>query len=79
MGLSGDGNVGLQTFGRDISPHMAGTLTAKNGQTTVASTSYTDELLQYNPGMAMVRAQQLGNWETQNEIAKANRYMNEIT
>jgi len=79
MGLSGDGNVGLQKFGRDVSPHMAATLTAKNDQATVASMSYTDELLQDNPGMDMVRAQQLENWATQNEIAKANRYMNEIT
>lgn len=79
MGLSGDGNVGLQKFGRDVSPHMAGTLTAKIDQATVASTSYTDELLQDNPGMDMVRAQQLENWATQNEIATANRYMNGIT
>mmetsp|Transcript_6723 Transcript_6723/g.10093 ORF Transcript_6723/g.10093 Transcript_6723/m.10093 type:complete len:317 (-) Transcript_6723:98-1048(-) len=79
MGLSGDGNVGLQKFGRDISPHMAGTLTAKIDQAPVAdSMSYTDGLLQSNPGMDAVRAQQLENWATQKEIATANRYMNEV-
>ena len=40
--------------------------------------SYADELMQGNPGMDAARAQQLENWATQNEIAMANRYMNEI-
>jgi hypothetical protein len=76
MGLSGDGNVGLQKIGRDVSPHMARTLTAKIDQAAVPSLSYTDELLQANPGMDLVRAQQLESWTTQQEIAKSNRYMN---
>ena len=57
MGLSGDGNSGLRKIGRDVSPHMARTLTAKIDQAAVASMSYTDELLQENPGMDVVRAQ----------------------
>lgn len=79
MGLAGDGCVGLQKFGSDISPHIARTLTAKIEQASVATMCYTDELLQNNPGMDTARAQQLGNWATQNEIASANRYMNEIS
>ena len=78
MGLSGDRNVGLQKLGHDVSPCMAGTLTAKIDQATVLSMSYADELLQDTPGMDMVHAQQLENWVTQNEIATANRYTNEI-
>lgn len=77
MGLSGDGNTGLQKIGRDVSPHIARTLTAKTDQVAVASMSYTDELLQNNPGMDAVRAQQLESWATQQEIATSNRYMNE--
>lgn len=77
MGLSGDGNSGLQKIGRDVSPHIARTLTAKTNQVAVASMSYTDELLQKNPDMDAVRAQQLESWATQQDIAMSNRYMNE--
>jgi hypothetical protein len=77
MGLSGDGSVGLQKIGRDVSPHMARTLAAKTDQAAVASWTYTDELTYNNPGMDSVRAQQLENWATQQEIAMSNRYMNE--
>lgn len=82
MGLSGDGNVGLKNLGREESPHLARTFTAKihseeSYQQGVASMSYEDELLQANPGMDQVRARQLENWATQQEIALANRYMNE--
>jgi len=78
MGLSGDGNIGLRKIGRDVSPHMARTLTAKIDQAAVAGMSYTDELLQENPGMDVVRAQQLENWATQQEIVAANRYIYDI-
>jgi hypothetical protein len=77
MGLSGDGNSGLHKFGRDVSPHMTGTLTAQMDQADVSSSSYSDELLQDYHGMDDVRAQQLENWATQKEIAMANRFMNE--
>lgn len=81
MGLSGDGNVGLQKFGRDISPHIAGTLTAKIDQAPVVvdSMSYTDGLLQSNPGMDAARAQQVENWPTQKGIATSKRHLNEVT
>jgi len=72
MGLAGDGNLGLRRIGRDVSPHMARTMTAKIDQAAEVS-SYADELLD-NPGMDVTRAQQLENWATQNEIAMANRY-----
>jgi len=77
MGLSGDGNIGLQKIGRDVSPHIARTLAAKTDQSAVSSLSYADDLLQNNPGMDSVRAQQLESWATQQEIAMSNRYMNE--
>jgi hypothetical protein len=72
MGLAGDGNLGLRRFGRDISPHMAKTLTAKVDQVEVAS-SNVDELLN-NSGTDVARAQQLENWATQKEITIANRF-----
>ena len=72
MGLAGDGNLGLRRIGRDVSPHMTRTMTAKVDQ-AAAAISYADELLS-NPGIDAARAQQLENWATQNEIAMANRY-----
>ena len=75
MGIFGDGNNGLQKFGCDVTPHMTRTLTARYGETLPASTmSYTDELLQSNPGMDTVRAQQLKNWANQREISMSNNY-----
>ena len=84
MGLSGDGTIGLKKLGRDVSPHLAKTLAAKviseeSNQEAISRTSYADELLQANPGMDEVRAQQLENWATQKEIALSNRFMNEKT
>jgi hypothetical protein len=83
MGLSGDGIIGLQKLGRDVSPHLARTLTAKiednyGGFLAASSVTYADELLQANPAMDLVRAQQYENWATQNEIALSNRIMNEM-
>lgn len=77
MGLAGDGNFGIKKVGRDSLPHMTRTLSAKMDQATLTSMSYTDELLQSNPGMDHARAQQLENWATQNEVAMSNRYMND--
>lgn len=78
MGLTGDGNIGLKQIGRDVSPHMARTYTAKSEEDyAVSSLSYSDELLQSNPGMDPARAQQYENWAEQQEIAQGNRYMNE--
>ncbi len=85
MGLAGDGTVGLRKLGRDVSPHLARTLGAKivtdDDVGVYDSSSYTpsyaDELMEMNPGMDAVRAQQYENWATQNEIALGNRLMNE--
>jgi len=84
MGLAGDGSIGLRKLGRDVSPHLARTLGAKivtddEGayDSSSYSASYADELMQMNPGMDAVRAQQYENWATQNEIALGNRIMNE--
>lgn len=79
MGLTGDGNSGLQKFGQDVSPHMTRTLYSKSNEGILASAgSYTDELLQTNSGMDAVRAQQLGNWANQQEISMTNRHMDEM-
>ena len=78
MGLTGDGNVGLKRIGRDVSPHVARTYTAKSEEDhAVASLSYAEELLQNNPCMDPARAQQYENWAEQQEIAQSNRYLNE--
>jgi hypothetical protein len=77
MGLSGDGSSGLKKIGRDVTPHMARTSSSKTDQVVASrSVSYTDELLEANPQLDVVRAQQLENWATQQEIARTNRYMN---
>jgi len=77
MGLSGDGSSGLKKIGRDVTPHMARTSISKTDHVVASRiVSYTDELLESNPHMDVVRAQQLENWATQQEIAKTNRYMN---
>lgn len=76
MGLSGDGIL-LKKIGRDVTPHMTRTLSSKTDQVLASRiVSYTDELLENNPHMDIVRAQQLENWATQQEISKTNRYMN---
>ena len=85
MGLSGDGTMGLQKLGRDVSPHLARTLAAKiyseeiDQGAAYNEMSYADELMQANPTMDAVRAQQYESWAMQNEISSANRYMNEKT
>ncbi|KAL7473428.1 hypothetical protein ACHAXS_014035 [Conticribra weissflogii] len=85
MGLAGDGTVGLRKLGRDVSPHLARTLGAKIVtdddvgvyDSSSYAPSYADELMEMNPGLDAVRAQQYENWATQNEIALGNRLMNE--
>eukprot|EP00985_Skeletonema_marinoi_P011739 scaffold5581_cov156-Skeletonema_marinoi.AAC.8 len=85
-GLVGDGQSGLRQFGCDVSPHLANTMAARyssayeeveTSQTTVMS--YAEELVHSNPSIGEIRAVQLQNWATQQEIASANRYMNEKT
>eukprot|EP00985_Skeletonema_marinoi_P034344 scaffold43735_cov153-Skeletonema_marinoi.AAC.5 len=85
-GLVGDGQSGLHQFGCDVSPHLANTMAARyssayeeveTSQTTAMS--YAEELVHSNPSIDEIRAVQLQNWATQQEIASANRYMNEKT
>eukprot|EP00984_Skeletonema_dohrnii_P003321 scaffold1115_cov94-Skeletonema_dohrnii-CCMP3373.AAC.1 len=85
-GLVGDGQSGLRQFGYDVSPHLASTMAARYSSAyeeveTAQRTgmSYTEEMMHSNPSMDEIRAVQLQNWATQQEIASANRYMNEKT
>ena len=83
MGLSGDGTLGLRKIGVDVSPHLAWTSHAKmdgrlDESVEVLSASYAEELLQNNPSLDAVRAQQLENFAMQNEIAMANRHMSAL-
>merc|ERR1712018_221336 len=68
MGVAGDGNKGFEKFGTDVQPQLAKSkmMSAKNawGETT----GYADELIA--KGMETQRAQQLENWQNQQEIRK---------
>jgi len=82
MGVTGDGIVRLQTIGRDVTPHMARTTSARLQGTephqdiiTSDRMSYTEELLYSNPSMDSVRAQQLENWAEQRELSNYNKHM----
>jgi len=83
-GLVGDGQTGLRKFGYDVSPHLANTMAARYSSayedveiSPTSAMSYAEELMHTNPSMDEIRAVQLQNWATQQEIASANRYMNE--
>jgi len=85
-GLVGDGQSGLRQIGSDVSPHLASTMAARYSPayeevetSQMATMSYAEELVHSNPSMDEIRAVQLQNWATQQEIASANRYMNEKT
>lgn len=85
-GLVGDGQYGLRQIGCDVSPHLAKTMAARYSpayeevETSQMTTmSYAEELVHSNPSVDEIRAVQLQNWATQQEIASANRYMNEKT
>jgi len=82
----GDGQSGLRQFGYDVSPHLASTMAARYSSaydevetSQTAGMSYADEMMHSKPSMDEIRAVQLQNWATQQEIASANRYMNEDT
>ncbi len=83
-GVVGDGQSGLRQFGYDVSPHLANTMAARYSSaydevetSPTTAMSYAEELMHRNPSMDEIRAVQLQNWATQQEIASANRYMNE--
>lgn len=85
-GLVGDGQSGLRQIGCDVSPHLAKTMAARYSPayeevetSQMTAMSYAEELVHSNPSMDEIRAVQLQNWATQQEIASANRYMNEKT
>jgi len=82
MGLTGDGTVGLKKLGRDVTPHVARTIGARtrgyepHEEVIVSpSMSYSEELMNVNPNMDFVRAQQLENWAEQREISSTNKHM----
>ena len=75
MGVAGDGNTGLEKI--DNVPMMASStqnfdkskmMSAKNAWGS--STGYADELLTKNPKMDVSRAQQLENWQSQQEVRR---------
>lgn len=81
MGLAGDGNLGLRQIGYDVSPHLVNTMTARyspDDENTISTMSYAEEFMHSNTSDE-IRAAQLQNWKIQQEIASANRYMNEKT
>ena len=66
----------------DVTPHMARTTSARSRGTephqdiiTSDRMSYTEELLDSNPYMDSVRAQQLENWAEQRELSTYNKHM----
>lgn len=81
MGLTGDGAIGLQQFGRDVTPHLMRTSARSrdyepHDEVIMAqSMSYAGELMHSNPNMDAVRAQQLENWAEQREISNYNKHM----
>ena len=67
---------------RDVTPHVARTIGARtrgyepHEEVIVSqSMSYAEELMNVNPSMDAVRAQQLENWAEQREISSTNKYM----
>lgn len=67
MGVAGDGNKGLEKIGGNSSPSLfkSKTMSAKNAWGT--STGYADKLIN-EKGMDTQRAQQLENWQNQQEV-----------
>lgn len=76
MGVAGDGQQGLEKL--DSGPLMGSTMqkslqkskamSAKNAWGT--STGYADDLMKKNPKMDISRAQQLENWQNQQEVRR---------
>lgn len=69
MGVAGDGNKGLDKMGGNSAPSVytkSKTMSAKNAWGT--STGYADKLV--NQGMDIQKAQQLENWQNQQEVRK---------
>lgn len=73
MGVAGDGNKGLEKIGADVTPTLAKSksMSAKNAWGT--STGYADKLLSERPEMDVARAQQLENWQNQQEVRAKTR------
>lgn len=72
----------MSSWSRDVTPHVARTIGARtrgyepHEEVIVSpSMSYAEELMNVNPDMDFVRAQQLENWAEQREISSTNKYM----
>ena len=84
MGVAGDGQQGLEKM--DSVPMMGSSvlkqldkskmMSAKNAWGT--STGYADELLSKDPKMDAARAQQLENWQNQQEVRKKTMHSQEM-
>lgn len=68
MGVAGDGNNKLEAFGGTNTPSLfkSKTMSAKNAWGT--SSGYADKLV--NEGMDIQKAQQLENWQNQQEVRR---------
>ena len=85
MGVAGDGQAGLEKM--DNVPMMGSSvlksldkskmMSAKNAWGT--STGYADELLQKNPKMDISRAQQLENWQNQQEVRRKTQQQQDMS
>ena len=76
MGVAGDGNKQLEKM--DSVPQLANSksMSAKNAWGT--STGYADALLTKNPRMDTARAQQMENWQNQQEVRAKNLQLKEM-
>jgi hypothetical protein len=76
MGVAGDGNKGLETM--DNVPQLAKSqsMSAKNAWGT--DTGYAATLREKNPKMDTARAQQLENWQNQQEVRSKNLQLKDM-
>jgi len=78
MGVAGDGNKGLEKIGGNSAPSIfnSKSMSAKNSWGT--DTGYADKLIN-EKGMDVQRAQQLENWQNQQEVRAKQLQQREMT
>lgn len=78
MGVAGDGNKGLEKIGGNSAPSIfnSKSMSAKNAWGT--DTGYADKLIN-EKGMDVQRAQQLENWQNQQEVRAKQLQQREMT
>eukprot|EP00547_Thalassionema_nitzschioides_P000566 CAMPEP_0194210668 /NCGR_PEP_ID=MMETSP0156-20130528/8917_1 /TAXON_ID=33649 /ORGANISM="Thalassionema nitzschioides, Strain L26-B" /LENGTH=306 /DNA_ID=CAMNT_0038938039 /DNA_START=42 /DNA_END=962 /DNA_ORIENTATION=+ len=80
MGVAGDGQKGLEKFGDDVSPHIANLQKSKQMSAKVSwgtNSGYAEDLRAQ--GMETSRAQQLENWQNQQEVLKRRQAQRAMT